>query len=112
MAGARAGREEELKEVVRSAEVPNIYIKLSGFHYVSGMSWDYPQTDAHPVVRALYDNFGSERLCWGSDYPVVRFFTTYQQALEAFRTHCSFVSDADKEQILGGNLERLLAEAG
>ncbi|MEA3407062.1 MAG: amidohydrolase family protein [Chloroflexota bacterium] len=112
MAGARVGQEEELEEILRSAEVPNIYIKLSGFHYASQVSWDYPQADTHPIVRALYDNFGPARLCWGSDYPVVRFHMTYQQALEAFRTHCTFVSDEDKELILGGNLERLLASAG
>ncbi|MFP3895929.1 MAG: amidohydrolase family protein [Anaerolineales bacterium] len=112
MAGARVGEEEVLQEILRSAEVPNIYIKLSGFHYVSQTSWDYPQTDTHPIVRALYRNFGPKRLCWGSDYPVVRFNMTYQQALEAFRTHCTFVSDADKELILGRNLERLLADAG
>jgi hypothetical protein len=39
----------------------------------------------------------------------VRFHMTYRQALEAFRTHCTFVSDEDKERILGGTLEGLLA---
>ena len=43
-------------------------------------------------------------MCWGSDYPVVRFWMTYQQSLEAFRTHCDFVSEADKQAILGGTL--------
>ena len=104
--------EKGLAEIVASAQVPNIYIKLSGFHYASAVPWDYPQVDTHPVVRALYDSYGPTRLCWGSDYPVVRFFMTYQHALEAFRTHCTFVSDADKTSILGGNLGRLLDAAG
>ena len=61
------------------------------------------------VVRAEYEHFGPYRMCWGSDYPVVRFFMTYRQALEAFRTHCTFVPEADKAWILGGTLAGLLA---
>jgi L-fuconolactonase len=110
LASAHVGRDDELQEILRSAQVPNIYIKLSGFHYASEVAWDYPQIDTHPIVRALYEGFGPRRLCWGSDYPVVRFFMTYQHALEAFRTHCSFVRDEDKPLILGGNLARLLGE--
>jgi predicted TIM-barrel fold metal-dependent hydrolase len=114
MAGARAGEgaRPRLDEILRSAEVPNIYVKLSGFHYVSQVSWDYPYSDTLWIVRKLYEHYGPERLCWGSDYPVVRFHMTYQQSLEAFRTHCAFVPEADREAILGGNLQCLLAGAG
>jgi predicted TIM-barrel fold metal-dependent hydrolase len=115
MAGARASEEppqENLAQILRSAEVPNIYIKLSGFHYASQVSWDYPYSDTHHIVRKLYEHFGPERLCWGSDYPVVRFNMNYQHALEAFRTHCTFVPEAHKNMILGGNLARLLDQAG
>jgi predicted TIM-barrel fold metal-dependent hydrolase len=114
MAGARAGEEGRagLAEILRSADLPNIYIKLSGFHYVSKVSWDYPYPDTAPVVRALYERYGPDRLCWGSDYPVLRFFATYRHALEAFRTHCHFVPEADQAKILGANLHRLLTNAG
>ncbi len=37
---------------------------------------------------------------------------THQNALEAFRKHCTFVPDADKERILGGALADLLDKAG
>jgi len=100
-----------LKEVLASARLPNIHIKLSGFAYCSQVKWEYPYTDAQGVVRAEYEHFGPYRMCWGSDYPVVRFFMTYRQALEAFRTHCTFVPEADKAWILGGALEQLLAAA-
>jgi L-fuconolactonase len=111
MAGARMGQ-ESMDEVLRSAEVDNIYIKLSGFHYVSNTSWDYPHSDTHAGVRKLYAHFGGHRLCWGSDYPVVRFNMTYQHALEAFRTHCPFITPVDRENILGQNLQNLLDNAG
>ena len=97
-----------LHEVLASARLPNIHIKLSGFAYCTHVQWDFPYRDTHPVVRALYEHFGAQRLCWGSDYPVVRFYMTYRQSLEAFRAHCTFVSEEDQAWILGGTLERLL----
>jgi len=103
--------EDGLDEVLASAEVPNIYIKLSGFAYAARVDWDFPYCDTHPLVQAEYERFGARRMCWGSDYPVVRFFMTYRQALEAFRTHCTFVPDEEQEWILGGTLARLLARA-
>lgn len=99
-----------LREVLRSARCPNIYIKLSGFAYCSQVKWDYPYSDALPIVRQLYEHFGADRMCWGSDYPVVRFFMTYRQSLEAFRTHCTFVPAADQAAILGSTLRRLLEQ--
>jgi L-fuconolactonase len=109
---AKADRAEDgLDEVLASAAVPNIYIKLSGLPYAARVGWDYPYRDTHALVRAEYEHFGAQRMCWGSDYPVVRFYMTYRQALEVFRTHCTFVPDAEKEWILGGTLERLLAQA-
>jgi len=100
--------EENVRQVLQSASVPNIYIKLSGFAYTGAVEWDFPYADIGWVVQAEYEHFGPERMCWGSDYPVVRFFMTYRQSLEAFRTHCSFVPPAAQAQILGGALAGLL----
>jgi predicted TIM-barrel fold metal-dependent hydrolase len=111
MAGARAGEEPpypNLKEILASASTPNINIKMSGFGYVSQSPCEYPYSDTGWIVRALYEHFGPNRLCWGSDYPVVRSYMTYQHSLEAFRTHCTFIPDADKARILGDSLHRLL----
>ena len=112
MAGARVGDDERVAEVCRSATVPNIHIKLSGFHYIAPVSWAYPYHETHGVVRALYEAYGADRLCWGSDYPVVRRAMTHQHALEAFRTHCDFIPEADRARILGLSLQKLLAGAG
>ncbi len=101
-----------IDEVLESAKYPNIYIKLSGFAHNTPVKWDFPYRAVQGVVRAEYDAFGAGRICWGSDYPVVRFFMTYQQSLEAFRAHCDFVSEADQALILGGTMQRLLDAAG
>lgn len=113
LAGLRTTDEklqDNLREVLASAALPNIYIKLSGFAYCSQVKWEYPYADTTPIIKALYEQFGPQRLCWGSDYPVVRFYMTFQQSLEAFRTHCTFIPAGDKEQILGGALNALLKD--
>ena len=102
------GREDGVRRVVASASVPNILVKISGFYYGSDQPWAYPHSEALWIVRALYEAFGAHRLCWGSDYPVVRRALTYRQAIEAFRTHCGFVSPVDCAAILGGTLDAVL----
>ena len=112
MAGVRANEPPPkplLNEVLRSAALPNIFIKISGFHYVSAVAWEYPFADCAPVMQQLCAAFGPDRLCWGSDHPVVRKAMTYQQSLEAFRRHCTFIPPEHQERILGGNLHSLLS---
>ena len=111
MAGARVGEDLPypiLQDILTCADVPNIHIKLSGFHYVSGVAWEYPYSDTMWIVRKLYENFGPERLCWASDYPPVAISSSYRHALEAVRTHCTFIAEKDMDLILGGNMQRLL----
>ena len=88
-----------------SARLPNVHLKLSGFHYATSpeSDWDFPYSDVRWLFEEAYRAFGS-RMVWGSDYPVVAKAMTHRQALEAFRTHCSFVSEEDKVAILGGTL--------
>ena len=92
----------------RSAAISNIFIKVSGFPYCSAPKVDFPYPDAVAVFRTLYEHFGAERMCWGSDYPVVRNYATYQQALHLVKTHCDFLSAGDKSWILGRTMARLL----
>ncbi|MBZ0303417.1 MAG: amidohydrolase [Anaerolineae bacterium] len=99
------------QEILACARLPNMFIKLSGFAYATSVDWNFPYADTHWLVRAEYEHFGPQHLCWGSDYPVVRRFMTYRQSLEAFRTHCDFIPDADKAWILGQTLDTLLRAA-
>ncbi len=114
MAGVRASEgadESGIKQVLESARLPNIYIKVSGFYYGSKVRWEYPYSDVMWAVRTLYEHFGPQRMCWGSDYPVSSQSTTYRQCVEVLRTHCTFMSEHDREQILGETLDALLTRS-
>jgi predicted TIM-barrel fold metal-dependent hydrolase len=100
---------DNISEILASAAQPNIYIKISGFYYsTAGPRWDFPYRDVYPFVKAIYETFGAGRMCWGSDYPVVRRAMTYPQSLAVIRAYCDFIPAEEQAQVLGGTLARLL----
>ena len=99
---------ENLHQVLLSARMPNIYLKVSGFGYPAELAWEYPYPAARETLRAEYEHFGPRHLCWGSDYPVVRYFMTYRQSLEVLRRHCDFIPASEMAWVTGGNLGWLL----
>jgi predicted TIM-barrel fold metal-dependent hydrolase len=113
MAGLKASEappRQNFKTVMDASRLPNVCLKLSGFAYLTSTTWDFPYADTRWVYEGAYERFGG-RMCWGSDFPPVENYMTHQQSLEAFRTHCGFVSNSDREAILGGTLKRLLDAA-
>jgi predicted TIM-barrel fold metal-dependent hydrolase len=110
MSGLRAHGDDARKSVdnvIESSKLPNIFLKLSGFHYLTDTTWNFPYSDTRWVYEECYKAFGTN-MVWGSDFPVVKKSMTHLQSLETFRTHCDFVSDDDKTAILGGTLANLL----
>ena len=97
-----------LEEVLASAGVENIFVKVSGFHYASAEGWDHPWGEAVELFRQIFETFGPQRLCWGSDFPASKRYCTYRQSLEVVRTHSPFLSDEDRRMILGGTLRAIL----
>lgn len=99
---------EGLNALLGASATENVFIKLSGFGYASSRGWDYPCSGTHVLVKALYERFGPDRLCWGSDYPVSQRYMTYKQSLEIVRTHCHFIPPSDMSKILGDTFHALL----
>ncbi len=102
----------ELSEVLASADVPNIFLKVCGLHYCAQRGWDYPWPGVVALLSTMFDAYGPDRLCWGSDFPASTRYCTFRQALEVVRTHCGFMDTEDLHLVLGGTLERLLASRG
>jgi predicted TIM-barrel fold metal-dependent hydrolase len=73
-----------------------------------GGVWDYPYPEAQALIRGMRDMFGASKLVWGSDMPNVERFCTYRQCVDYVRRHCGFLSAAEKERILGGNVAELM----
>ena len=109
MAGVRASEappQRNMAEVVRSAALPNIFVKLSGFHYVSAVPWEYPYADCAPVVRQLYEAFGPDRLVCGSDWPVALLNGSYEQVWHETLHVIDDVAPQHAELLLAGTAVR------
>jgi len=84
----------------------NLLIEIM-FPITWGGVWDYPYPEAQALIRQMRDLFGAAKLVWGSDMPNVERFCTYRQCVDYVRRHCAFLSAAEKDAILGGNVAQL-----
>jgi L-fuconolactonase len=66
----------------------------------------YPFPTLHPQIRRVVDCFGPQRVFWGTD--LSQLTCTYRQAVTLFTEELDFLTDADKEWIMGRGLSEWL----
>jgi L-fuconolactonase len=80
----------------------NVYCKISGMiTEADHQNWNYQQLV--PYMDTVLEVFGTERLMFGSDWPVCLMAGEYGQVLEVVQKYISGLSIAQQQQILGGN---------
>jgi L-fuconolactonase len=91
--------------VARCAALPNVWCKLSGLlTEAQAEAQAPPQRQAgtlQPYVRHLLDQFGPERLMWGSDWPVLNLNGSYAGWSAATDELLAGLSGAAREHIFG-----------
>jgi predicted TIM-barrel fold metal-dependent hydrolase len=87
----------DLDALLALARYPKVLVKTTSAPSYSAES--YPYRDIHPFLRRIYDAFGARRLLWGSD--ITRLRGTYRECLALFQEALDFLSDEDREWILG-----------
>ena len=98
----------DLDELLALARYPNVAIKTSAVPCYS--TQPYPFANLAPFLRRIHEAFGPRRLLWGSD--VSRLPCTYRECVDHFRHGLDFLADADRAEVLGGALSRLLRWPG
>ena len=93
---------ETVARLVALARLPRVYVKVSSVPNFSAEP--YPHRDVHAHLRRIYDAYGPRRLFWGAD--VTRLKGSYGDCRRLFAEALDFLSDDDRELILG----RALAE--
>lgn len=92
------------QDITTLAALPQVHCKLSGLLTEAGPNGDISMLQ--PYVHHLISTFGTTRLMWGSDWPVVNLASDYTRWLEMARTLCMAHPDTDDaamSRIFGGN---------
>jgi predicted TIM-barrel fold metal-dependent hydrolase len=99
-----------LSDLLDLARYPRIFIMASSAPCFSNER--YPFRDLHQYIRRIYDAYGPRRMLWGADRS--RLTSTYRECLQLFQDGLDFLSEEDKEWILGKSLAEALnwPEAG
>lgn len=92
------------------AALPNVTCKLSGLITESGTGWR--TKDLAPYVRTVLELFGSDRLIWGSDWPVANLAGGYEAWVAASDELLAHLTARERAQIRGGNAARIYLSKG
>jgi L-fuconolactonase len=80
----------------------NVYCKLSGM--VTEADWEsWKSTDFYPYMDVIFDAFGTDRILFGSDWPVCTLAGSYRQILEIVEEYCSQFDETARAGIFGEN---------
>jgi predicted TIM-barrel fold metal-dependent hydrolase len=88
--------------VVGLAKYPNISVKLSSIPLFS--SQPYPWSDTIPYIHRLFDSYGPLRCHWGTDLTHTFNKATYRQRITQFTEELPFLSENDKDWIMGRSI--------
>jgi predicted TIM-barrel fold metal-dependent hydrolase len=92
-------RAEAIDQTVALAKFANVSVKLSA---APAYSFDpYPYRDMAPHIRRCFDAFGPRRCFWGTDMTNSFTKATYRQRVTHFTEGLDFLSEDDKDWIMG-----------
>jgi L-fuconolactonase len=96
---------EWAKEMRAIAQHPNVLCKISGL--VTEADWQaWKKADFKPYLDVVFEAFGTERLMFGSDWPVCLLAAGYRQVKEIVEDHLRGFSEDEKGKIFGENAIR------
>jgi predicted TIM-barrel fold metal-dependent hydrolase len=92
-------RAEAIDQTVALAKFPNVSVKLSS---APAYSFEpYPYRDMAPYLRRCFDAFGPRRCFWGTDMTNSFAKATYRQRVTHFTEELDFLSEDDKDWVMG-----------
>lgn len=71
---------------------------------VTETSWqNWSIEDFKPYIETILENFGADRIMFGSDWPVCLLSGSYSQVLEIIEYSTQLLSNSEKEKLMGEN---------
>jgi L-fuconolactonase len=88
--------------VRRLAEHPHVYCKVSGM--VTEADWtSWREADFRPYLDVVVEAFGTNRIMFGSDWPVCTVAGSYGQVMDLAYSYAAQFSPAEQAAMEGGN---------
>jgi predicted TIM-barrel fold metal-dependent hydrolase len=86
-------------QAVALAKYPNISVKLSGSPGVSTEPYPFRGVTVH--LKRVFEAYGSQRCHWGTDMTNSFGKASYRQRVTHFTEELSFLSESDKDWVMG-----------
>jgi len=97
------GKIEKWKKDIKAiGAFENVYCKISGM--VTEADWkNWTKEDFFPYLDIVINSFGTDRVMYGSDWPVCLVAASYEQAVTIVREYFSSFSKNEQDLFFGGN---------
>ncbi|WP_066630993.1 amidohydrolase family protein [Labilibacter marinus] len=90
------------KHIRQFKNLPNVYCKVSGM--VTEVSWqNWTQDDFTPYLDIIVETFGTDRIMFGSDWPVCLLAADYGQVSQIVKNYLKTFSQNEQDKIFGIN---------
>jgi predicted TIM-barrel fold metal-dependent hydrolase len=93
---------DAISQTASLAKYSNVSVKLSAAPNYSSEA--YPFRDFTPHIKRLFDAFGPKRCYWGTDITYRYDKATYKQRITHFTEELSFLSEEDKDWVMGKSI--------
>jgi predicted TIM-barrel fold metal-dependent hydrolase len=97
---------EAIEQTVALARYPNVSCKMSSSPTYS--LEPYPFADMKPHLKRVFEAFGPQRSYWGTDITHSFAKATYKQRITHFTETLDFLSEEDKDWVMGRAIEKRL----
>jgi len=92
-------------DIIDLAQYRNVFCKVSGM--LTEADWyKWRTSDFTPYLEVIFNAFGTNRLMYGSDWPVCLLAGAYSRSLEILQIFSSRYSQQEQELFFGGNAVR------
>lgn len=104
---AYLGWADDIKTI---AENSKVMCKLSGLVNEASNTWS--SKDLQPYIEHILKQFGSSRLMFGSDWPVLNLASNYDAWIKIVDDNCTYLSSEELEALMGKNAEQFYLTRG
>ena len=94
--------DEWKKDIQTIAQFENVYCKISGM-VTEADYHHWKKSDFIPYIDAVVESFGTNRIMFGSDWPVCTVAATYQQVQDIVKTHFKSFTKNEQDLFFGEN---------